>query len=589
MRLRPVLPILLFAIVLSGLFAQTDDAEVAGQYVKWVEQAMAEGRWNEAAAAIERAAAFSGVSSDISYLLALSRRHEGKSRNVILEALDRAIETNRWVNYSETQALLLKAGHLTGMRSYSTALELLEEAGDSADSAVLRLLALRGLAADHDTAQINIDPLNALARFRSRVLETMDKYPRDPRPLRIFLEYARGTSLQKAHNRKPEPSMLAESDLNLLELALRRLPFLLETDPELAWMAAPFIRDMETARRYIVSYRAGALTPQANENFKPSPGSVAVALNLGIIGDNDAVNELLKTDGELVLHKDIITEIDGLLRTEEGRRLLSQKLHSFSGIITYNTDHDGYAESTTVYREGTLQEVTFDFRRSGSADLRISFGDGGFPLSAERRIAGDSYARVRWERYPAVLEVNLAAETFLFRPAEFQFAPVTLIELGGSNNYAGLAYPVLQYQNTELTRRTLVSFCSSLRRPSVEFYGAVEEIFLERGIPRQAVETLNGKRVSVTDFANGAPVIQRLDLDLDGRMETIRRFRRPGPDFSEFLDYRSLISSSESDWTGDGLYKTGEVYLQDGSVVYSWDMEGGGIMDHSETKNGNDR
>jgi len=144
----------------------------------------------------------------------------------------------------------------------------------------------------------------------------------------------------------------------------------------------------------------------------------------------------------------------------------------------------------------------------------------------------------------------------------------------------------------EVTRRTLVSFCASISRSSIEFDGAVETIFFEQGLPKQAVEVLDGNNVSVTAFERGVPVIQYLDLDFDGRMETVRRFHKPGPehpwpDSEQSFDYRKLIASSESDWTGEGRYKTGEVYLQDGSVVYLWDIDGGGTMNYSEIENGN--
>jgi len=121
----------------------------------------------------------------------------------------------------------------------------------------------------------------------------------------------------------------------------------------------------------------------------------------------------------------------------------------------------------------------------------------------------------------------------------------------------------------------------------VEFDGAMEELFLENGIIIRAVETFKGKQISVTEFDRGAPVIQRLDMDMDGRMETIRRFYRSDYSWSELdetLNFRRLIASSESDWTGQGVFKTGEVYQKDGSVVYSWDMDGGGEMDYSETE-----
>ena len=584
MKLRPVLFVLLFAAAFSHSFAQSQggwgDGEAAGQYVQWAEQAITEGRWAEALAALERAADFAGVSSDVSYLLALARSHERKSRGGILQALDSAVEINRWVNYNAAQALLLKAEHLIGMHNYTEALAVLDQTGESAafgaaDSAMLRLLALRGLAAD--SAQPS-----AAARFCSLAAAAMDRYPRDPRPLRIFFEYA--------HNKKPASSRLTESDLALAELALRRLPFLLDADPDLAWMAAPFMRDTEAARRAAAAYRAQAP--------RPSPGSIAAALNLGLLDDRDAVEELFggfAANEERILDKDIVVEIDGLLRSEEGRDFFTQKLLSFDGVISFNRDSCGYTESLVFYRSGVIREAVFDKNRAGVVDLRILFGTDGVPVSAEQLIIGGGPAAlVQWERYPSVQQVTLAHEVFLFRPADFQFAPVGFIELGGSKNHAGLEYPAAG--NTALTRRSLVSFCTSLRRPSVEFPGAEEQIFLERGIPRQAVETLDGKQVSVTEFERGAPVIQYLDFDLDGRMETIRRFRPPDQlqpggqeDYEVTFDYRHLTASSESDWTGGGNYKTGEVYLPDGSVVYSWDLDGGGTMNYSETKTGNEK
>jgi tetratricopeptide (TPR) repeat protein len=567
MKPRPLF-ILLFAGIFSGLYAQSfnRDAEVAGQYAQWARQAMDEDRWDEALTSLERAADFTDVSSDISYLLASARSHEGKSRASVIEALDKAIQVNRWGNNSETQAFLLKAEQLVAMRNYTNALAILERVGESADSAMLRLLALRGLALSSGNAQV-------LARFRGQLLIAMDRYPRDTRPLRIFFEYAR--------NREPEFSELPSGDLNLLELALRRLPFLLETDPDLAWMAAPFTRNIEDARRLVASYRATTV--------KPLAASLPVTLNLGLIGDTDAVEELFGVDSEnSVLYKETVIDVFNLLRSEEGRNFFTQKLLSFSGFLFSDEDRDGIVESTVSYNSGVVQEFSYDRNQGNVFDLRVLFDTGGAPSSSVYPLTAGLSAHIKWERYPSVEQVTLADELFLFRPADFHFAPVSFILLGGSTNTAGLLYPQPEYQFLTLTRRSFVSFCASISRPSVEFDGAVERIFLERGIPLQAEETLNGKQVSFTEFERGIPVVQRLDLDLDGRMETVRSFRRPGPDFNETFDYRSLVVSSESDW-GEGRFMTGEMYLQDGSVVYSWDIDGSGNMNYSETETGRER
>jgi hypothetical protein len=135
----------------------------------------------------------------------------------------------------------------------------------------------------------------------------------------------------------------------------------------------------------------------------------------------------------------------------------------------------------------------------------------------------------------------------------------------------------------------------------------VEWIDLDRGIPLRAVEILNGRPVSVTEFVMGKPVSQRADLDCDSRMETIRRFRAAAvapvgaapvgaavsgaagttsgeAPWEDPLDYKKIVEFSESDWNGDGIFETSEEYLLDGSVVYSWDMDGDGVREYSETE-----
>jgi tetratricopeptide (TPR) repeat protein len=597
MKFRAILLMFIFACVFvnaqqnQGRVQGWGDGETAQKYVEWVKKAIDEGRWSEALAAALRAADFSNVSSDISYQLAFVLSHEGKNRNDVIKSLDRALEINRWVIYNENQAMLLKARQLVATRKFITALAVLEKAGESADAAVIRLLALRGMAFSLNRAE-GYDPVLALSRFRSQVLAAMDRYSRDPRPLRIFFEYARNT--------RPVQSELAQSDNNLIELAIKRLPFLLEADPELAWLAAPFMRDTEQAKRNVSTYRAGGIPSVYNRDFMPSPPSIAVALNFGLLDDTRAVEELfsgavgvnyplptgIAYDNNPVLDAGVMNEVFSLLRSEEGRDLFMQKLLSFSGTIVSDDDNDDFFDSKALYKSGVVRDFAYDINQTNEFNWSVMFSADGVPVTARIPAEGNKIAVVQWERYPSVKQVSILNESFFFRPADFQYAPVDLIIFAGSKKYAGPAYPVLIPQYLGLSRKALVSFCSSIQRPSMEFDGAAEELFLEKGIITRAVETSGGKQISITEFDMGAPVIQYVDMDMDGRMETIRRFYRSDSSWSELdetFNYRRLIASSESDWTGQGKFKTGEVYRKDGSIVYSWDMDGSGDMNYSET------
>jgi len=550
------------------------DSAVAEKYLKWAEDAIAEGRWVQARAALERAVDFADVSSDISYLLALARSHENEDRRLVLESLERAIGTKRWKNYTETQARLLQADHFITLHRYSSALETLAVykaiAGENADMALLRLAALKGLVNGRAKPGPGLVILPVPVEFRRCMLETLDRYPRDPRPLRMFFDYARG--------RDPD-----RDDIALMEIALRRLPFLLEADPELAWMAAPFISNNAEARRLVAAYRAGSLKPRADIDFRPNPASLIPALNLGLVNDNNAADELFT---ETTLEKEVIVTIGNLLRSEDGRNYFVRKLHSFTGAITEDGDDDGYAESRAVYQQGNLQEYYCDTDQDGITDLFISF-NAGTPLRAEISVLpiqgnGRRQVLIVWERYPAVQKAAWGNESYLSAPGGFQFSPIKFSELGATDTYAGLLFPSRDPNSPDISRRMLASFAASIQRPSVEFEGGVEQIFLERGIPIRAEVTLQGALVSVTEFENGYPLVQRLDLDLDGRMETVRRFRsalsegRPAP------GSRGALQSSESSWNDNGAFITAEMYREDGTIVYSWDLDGDGTRDYEK-------
>jgi len=589
LRFVRIVPLMMI-IVAAGLFAQSGrfdneeiyvdedwpvllgDSAIAEKYLLWAEDAIAAGNWSQARAALERAVDFADVSSDISYLLALARSHENEGRKSALESLERAIETGQWRYYTEAQARLMQADQLITLRRYSSALDTLAVyktiAGETADAALLRLAALKGLANSGTEPRPASVTLPVHVEFRRRMLETLDNYPRDPRPLRILFDYVRGH----------EPD---RNDIALVEIALRRLPFLLESDQELAWMAAPFINDVAEARRLVAAYRAGSLKSRQSGDFRPHHASIIPALNLGLVDDIAAADELFAPDAHgagMVLDYDLIVGVGNLLRSEEGRDHFVRKLHSFTGAITENEDRDDYPESRAVYRQGSLQEYYYDADQDGITDLFVVFNAGApqraelaalpLPWSQKR----DREALIFWERYPLVLRTVLGSETYLPAPGGFPFAPIIFEELCASNSYTGLLFPRRDPLSQGVNRRMLAFNAVSVQRPSVEFEGGVEQVFFQQGIPLRAEVMLNDLLVSVTEFENGQPAIQRLDLDMDGRMETVRRFNR------------GILRSTENDRYGDGLFGSKELYREDGSVVFSWDLDGDGKHEYSETR-----
>jgi hypothetical protein len=195
------------------------------------------------------------------------------------------------------------------------------------------------------------------------------------------------------------------------------------------------------------------------------------------------------------------------------------------------------------------------------------------PVEAEGVTREDRRVFLEWEEYPQALRAELDGAAYLPRPGELFFKPLEFREFLGSS----LLYPERAFIRP-LSRRVLVSLALVVERPGETVPGSVERTELQDGVKRRSREFLGDALVSETEYLLGRPLVQRVDLDLDGRLETIRRFRRSDvapADTGELM-------SSESDWDGDGVYEYGETYEGD-AVIRSWDMDKDGEREQSET------
>jgi tetratricopeptide (TPR) repeat protein len=547
----------LFSLGLAA-FAQSTvpfpppDTEAADKYAIRAKTAMDEGRWPEALIVLERAADFADVSSDISWLLALARSRLDKPRGAVLEALRKAVAVDHWRRYKPEDALLMEAELLIALGFPFEALGILSSLPENAGTSRLKLRALRNQG--------------SYERFLADTERALNRYPRDAGIGKIYLEYLAKEYLYREDLRNRNPG---KTELDLFNLILKRLPFLLEDDPELAWMAAPFVADREDALRLVAAYRAAG---------KAAPASLPIALKLGLIDEAMAIEEFFAPpeEGGLSLDRVLITGIWDELRTGQSRALFRGNLSGFSGVIIEDRDRDGINESWVEYQDGRINACFFDLNQDGLRESAVYF-EAGEPRRAEWALVSESpsgywppgdeaFRRIelRWEQYPAVLEAEQGGIRYIPRPGDFFFAPLLFVELprGVPSPGNGLLYPERDPAAAAITRRTLISFALRVERPSREFPGAVETVELDGNIPARAAEYLEGRAVSTTEFFRGRPVFQIVDLNLDGRLETVRFFRQPSGqeapgsvDPFELLNYPLDFERADSDWDGDGIFE----------------------------------
>ena len=524
----PVLLLLANTVVHSqaGDSELRGDRAVADRYALWAKNAVEEGRWEEALAALERASDFADVSSDIAYLLALALYRQNQPRSMVLSALEKALEVNSWTFYDSESTRLLKAENLIAIKAYTQAILELSKVHRSPKETELLLKAL-----------ISSNP----EEFRRSLEEALDRYPRETAPVRLFFRYLKGEDAAGRNpgtiRRDPAGSRFpsGRDDIQILELIQRRLPVLVSGDPDLAWIAAPYMRDTAEAKRLVMAYRA------VNT---PSPESLPAALKLGVIDDESALEELFPpeslyplgslhvSDGAFPSEKNttldltLLVEIWGLLRRNETRTIFARNLQAYSGVITEDANGDGIPEIFSEYSRGMLRRTVCNEEQDGVPGLIVHY-DGGDPRRALVRIPGDAavtrgVVTVQWERYPSLLEAELDGGMFIPRPLDFHYSPLLFDELFMS----GVLFPRRDPNSPPLTRRVLVSNSLRFERPSLEFSGGTEQVELNQGIPVRAREFVGDLMVSETEFLRGRPLLQRVDLDMDGRMDTARHFNR---------------------------------------------------------------
>ncbi|MDR1507651.1 MAG: CDC27 family protein [Treponema sp.] len=555
---------------LSGLGAQEPlfgDPAAADRYVLWAEAKLAAGKPAEALAALERGADYAPVSADFLYLLAYARKIGGVPAALVLEAGQAALENGRWGRYSAAACRLLLAETCIQLRRYGRALALLESSDEIRSPVPSSSAGPGGRGVPETYPGISGDGEFLLLRLRCRralgedgefirLMEAaLSRYPRDARFVRLLFETLGGKSAEGGF-------------VALRDLALRRLPFLVEDNPGLAYAAVPFMPDVQEAARYVAASRAAE---QAGAAGNPDPESISPALFLGLIDDRQAVAELfgggVSEDSRKVssLDRERILDVWKNIRSEEGRAGLRRNLFAYSGVIREDADTDGFFEISVRYQNGLLSAYRYDADQDGTPEWEIRFGAGA-PLEADVSI-GDKKALLTWERYPAVLHTDYDRVRYIPRPADFFFTPLRFAELVPS----GPLYPQRDGLDAVLTERRLLSSSVALERESAEFPGGVEVTQFRGGMAARQAVYLDGNVVSETEFSDqGRPLVERVDLDLDGRMETVRQYSR--------VEY-GLVISTECDWDGDGVYEYAEVPESGGTVKRYWDLDGDGIRE----------
>jgi len=512
----------------DGFEHSAEAAAIVGAQLDEARGAASLGDWESAAVWLDEAATGDQGNSDVLYLRALASVKRARPLQEALGDLNAALAAGRFAVYTKADAFTLKAELLVRERRWAEALDALGRVGPPAGGEpAARLIRARALAGKGDLHGLMAELDSALRRF-----------PDSSGFARLFITRA-GSLL---------PSGLTRE---LGELILGRLTRYSLSDPELPVLAAPLMGDMEEQRRAVLAFRAGGGS---------SPAATLRALEYGLIDEAAASSEFFSKSYAFTLAD--LASLQALAGSPAGREAVLSALKSWTGSFSVDADGDGVAEAHVSLSKGLVSSFEGDSRQEGRVDLRVSFADG-LPSEAVLDVGGTILSCL-YSSYPRLSSLSFAEagerRSYSFAPEALSFAPLAMRAFAGT----GRESVYLPYATKSLppSERTAALSALSLAREK----GSSREVtVLERGIPQSAEDYEGGRLLSTTSYSRGRPLLQRIDVDGDGRFESERRYAPDG----------SWTQRTDAD--GDGVFE----YSESSAFPFEkeWDYDGNGSVD----------
>ena len=502
----------------SVVVAQLDEARAAANL----------GDWDGAALWLQEAADHDAGNSDALYLQALASVKRGLPLAAALGGLNAALASGRFSYYTIKDASLLKAELLVRERRWQEALDALGLVGtDAGADPAFRLIRARALAGEGDIRGLMSELSSAARRF-----------PDASAFARLYLSKA-GSFSASAEARE------------LGATILNRLTRYSESDPELPVLAAPLMRDLESARKAVLAYRSAGLA---------SPSATLRALEYGLIGEAAAAAELLV--GAYPFSLGDLTSLLSLAGSPGGRQAVLAALGSWSGKVEVDDDRDGIHEASFDLERGLTTAWELDTKQEGRVDFRAKFSQG-LPVEIvidETGVRIDALYSVYPQLRSLAFDSDGERRGYAFAPEALCFAPIEMRPFAGSGRTAlFLPYPIQAATPSERS-------CASAALSIVAEKGNSRTVtILDKGFPVSAVDYENGRIVSTTAYSRGLPLLRRIDADGDGRFESERRWVSDG----------TWIQHSDID--GDGVFE----YSEQSAFPFrkEWDYDGNGSVD----------
>lgn len=536
--------------------------------------------WNAALSQVTLGLSYDDSVSDLWYLMAVSHSGLGAQRSVIIPLLENSLKKNNWVDYNRDAARLMYADVLSDTGESKKAVEILdaEPFVYSADAEYVRIKALYRIG-DEQSVSLARTKMEGAGRI----------YPSDTRfPLLFFKsEYGRPQSAAS--------SAIASYFISRVSQYAEAAP---DKDAELEIYAASFAAG-EMRVRMLKSFSARDLR---------HPLYAIVALDANLLSEQDALSYICDFSDDSI-DFDLLSEFLQKLGSDDVKKEAAAYFNSYSGVIEQDTDRDGLVNLYVKYGRGRPQTVFYDKNQDGISDWSLAC-DFGAPVSGSMKVPRMDFT---WDDFPYLSSVSLPSGEndipsyeFGLVSRELEWSPVLMNASNSISHSLGFDfyYPVLNEDLRSLSKEELLACASSLSVNTNENGGKRIKFLIQNGQTVSA-EYYNGQKMyAVARFDRNTVTMRVVDSDSDGIFETTEIYAADhGGTQNAFSDEQRIMQNLfgtsaagsgvylrmiQVDTNADSIIDFTEEYLEDGTVVSSWDTDGDANWDVRNFRNDKD-
>ncbi|MGP1437938.1 MAG: hypothetical protein ACTTKH_02565 [Treponema sp.] len=485
--------------------------------------------------------------ADFPYLKALCANLLDEPAKYCLDYLDLAFEKGMmWHRYNAEDASLLRATLNLEMKRYTEALRIVNSLSfEMSDTALIKAKALYGLQRRKEAEDV--------------IAQALDRHSFDSRFPKVFL----------IQEKDRKPTAYSRTIANRI---LENLYVWKDNEPILLPLSVYFQQDDKINRRNLKIYRemhTHFLPSYTTEELYFAGETILSNINYGVLSDEASIRELFSlkvmlrdfsTGRKIIenaIYKEHLLQLSKIVGNQEARDLIKSLLLNYSGVVLDDENKDGIVESTVYYKAGRPDVALFDREQHGYPNFVVECNFG----IPKKVLIGDEMYTLTYDEYPFVSSFQMQDDFFQIRPRVLKWQAFTLKRL-----------KLMLFSDSEKHKSffvlTLNSNIKEINEASLKHVAAYKEVkkedekirtFYDRGEIISLETRIDNEVVSLVNYKNGIPSVEKNDIDRDGYFEKLQEFDKYGN-----------IKKISVDFNKDGFFEYKESYLANGAIRKEW-------------------